>query len=120
MSRDQFYTRFDHVCALMFTFVIFGITVLLTIAFALFDSVSSSDEEEDESNKEEIFDKIAALVRPQCLALEHAVRAFVTKQHPASAEAEQEAIVTKEMQSHEMHFMANAAEVAELPLQQLP
>ena len=104
----------------MFTFAIVGITVLVTIAFALFDSVSSSDEEEDEMNKEEIFDKIAALVRPQCLALEQAVRASVTKQHPASAEAEQEAIVTKQMQNHAMYFMANAAEVTELPLQQLP
>ena len=111
VGRNQFYSRFDHMCALMFTFATVGITVLLTIAFALFDCLSSPDED-DEQSKQEVFGKITSQLRPQCLALEQVVRAYVTKQEPTAQEAVQEAAVSKIMRQHAVDFMEDASKVS--------
>ena len=134
--RNQFFSRFDHMCALMFTFAILGITVLLIIAFALFDCVSSPGRvsslgwagrgrgrgrrrghgrgkgEDDEQSKQEVFGKITSQLRPQCLALEQVVRACVTKQQPTAQEAVQEAAVSKIMRQHAVDFMKEASQVS--------
>ena len=99
-------------CALMFTFAILGITVLLTIAFALFDCLSSPDGEDNEQSKQEVFCKITSQLRPQCLALEQVVRACVTKQQPTAQEAVQEAAVSKIMRQHAVDFMKEASQVS--------
>ena len=99
-------------CALTFSFAILGITVLLTIAFALFDCLSSSDEDEVEPrSKEEVFHKTTRLVRPQCLALEDAVRVSVKKQHPWDQETKQEAAVSDIMRQYAVVFVEDASMV---------
>ena len=99
-------------CALTFTFAILGITVLLTIAFALFDCLSSSDEDEEEQqSKEEVFHKTTRLVRPQCLALEEVVRVSVKKQHASDQETKQEAVVSDIMRQYAVEFVEDASVV---------
>ena len=95
----------------MFTISLIGITVLLTIAFALFDYVSSSESEGNARNKEDTFDKMTALVRPQCLALEQVVRASVKKKRPLAQEEIQEGAVSEIMRQHALEFMDDASAV---------
>ena len=95
----------------MFTFAILGITVLLTIAFSLFDCLATSDEEEDERSKEEVFNKITAHVRPQCLALEQGVRGAIIRKQPSAKAAVREAAVSKKMRQYAVKFMEEASAV---------
>ena len=95
----------------MFTFAILGITVLLTIAFSLFDCLATSDEEEDERSKEEVFNKITAHVRPQCLALEQGVRRDVIRKQPSATDEVRESAVSKTMRQYAIKFMQEASAV---------
>ena len=131
LSRGQLYSQVDRMCDIVFSFAIFGVTILLCLGKmqrARCDSKRQDDETQAqkarELNKSEDkpklsqhkihteaddltagYDKIAKTVQPLVYMLEGTIRAVILKTHPKWSTLEVEEELTRQMRELATDFM---------------